>query len=125
MEPVQRQQSDDRTTPVPQVSGRGLSINITARTIWYAVGTVIALAIAWALISRALSALLIIFIAITIGAATATRPWSFIVGIAARSSCTKTATPRESAAATESRATLKELPPRAGALFLFCAEPSV
>src|SRR6185437_11984600 len=63
------------------------------------------------------------FIAITIGAATATRPWSFIVGIAARSSCTKTATPGESAAATESRATLKELPPRAGAL-LFCAEPS-
>lgn len=70
MEPVQRQQSDDKTPPAPQMSGRGLSINITPRTIWYAVGTVIALAIAWALISRALSALLIIFIAITIGEAT-------------------------------------------------------
>lgn len=70
MEPIQRHQSGEKTTTEPQVSGRGLSINISPRTIWYAVGTVIALAIAWALISRALSALLIIFIAITIGEAT-------------------------------------------------------
>ena len=70
MEPIQRQYSDDKTPPERQVSSRGLSITITPRTIWYAVGTVVALAIAWALISRALSALLIIFIAIIIGEAT-------------------------------------------------------
>lgn len=70
MEPVQPQQPGGKTLLAPQVSGRGLSINISARTIWYAVGTLITLAIAWALISRALSALLIIFIAITLGEAT-------------------------------------------------------
>ena len=72
MEPTQRPPTDGAAAPEGQTARRGVSIYIAPRTVWYAAGVVIALAIVWLLITRALSALLIVFIAITI--AEAARP---------------------------------------------------
>ncbi|HEX8731896.1 MAG TPA: AI-2E family transporter [Ktedonobacterales bacterium] len=72
MEPTQRPAPDGAAAPESQPGRRGVSISITPRTVWYIAGVAVSLAIIWLLITRALSALLIVFIAITI--AEAARP---------------------------------------------------
>ncbi len=69
MEAPERQQSRDQATPDSRVGRPGISITIAPRTIWYAAAAVVMLAIVWLLVTKALGALLIIFVAIIIGEA--------------------------------------------------------
>lgn len=62
-------QSGDQAPSARGIGRRGLSITIAPRTIWYATAAVVTLALVWLLITQALAALLIIFVAIIIGEA--------------------------------------------------------
>lgn len=70
MDTPERQHADDAATPAARIVRPGLSVTIAPHTIWYAVAAVVTLAVVWLLFTKALGALLIVFIAITIGEAT-------------------------------------------------------
>ncbi|HEY7850821.1 MAG TPA: AI-2E family transporter [Ktedonobacterales bacterium] len=69
MEAPKRQQTAVETPNVERPTRSGLSITIAPHTIWYAAGVVIALAVLWLLVTKALVALLIFFIAVILGEA--------------------------------------------------------
>lgn len=72
MEAPERQRTIDETSPATRNVRPGISISIAPHTIWYAMGAVVALAAGWLLLTKALAAILILFIAIII--AEAARP---------------------------------------------------
>lgn len=69
MEEPERQQATERVTLDTRGGRAGISITIAPRTIWYAAAAVVALAVVWLLVTQALVALLIFFVAVIIGEA--------------------------------------------------------
>lgn len=69
MDAPERQQSRAQAARDTWMGRRGFSITIAPRTIWYAAAAVVTLAVVWLLITQALAALLIIFIAVILGEA--------------------------------------------------------
>jgi predicted PurR-regulated permease PerM len=69
MEAPERQRTTVETPTAERPTRPGFSITIAPHTIWYAAGAVVMLAILWLLVTKALVALLIFFVAIIIGEA--------------------------------------------------------
>lgn len=65
----EQQPSEAPAVAAEQPRRSGFSITIAPRTIWYALGAVLLLVVLWLLVTKAMSALLIIFVAIIIGEA--------------------------------------------------------
>lgn len=65
----EQQPSEAPTVVAERPSRPGFSITIAPHTIWYTLGAVLVLAVLWLLVTKAMAALLIIFVAIIIGEA--------------------------------------------------------
>ncbi len=68
MEAPERQPPLNEAPPAARIT-RGMSISIAPRTIWYAAAAIVLLAILWLLVTKALVALLIFFVAVILGEA--------------------------------------------------------